>query len=54
MPLKSLTKKQKKLKSKPWITKGIFTSIKKTTCSTLIIQMANKAPNHTLNNIQTS
>ena len=38
VPLKSLTRKQKKLKSKPWITKGIFRSIKKkATCSNLII-----------------
>ena len=38
-PLKSLTKTKKKLKSKPWITKGIFASIrkKKTTNSNLIL-----------------
>ena len=28
-PIESLTRKEKKLKSKPWITKGIFISIKK-------------------------
>ena len=52
-PLKPLTRKEKNLKSKAWIRKGIFKSIKKTTHSNLILYKATKAIKHTLQNIRT-
>ena len=55
-PLKSLTRKDKKLKSKPWITKGIFISIKRKKKQRVQISFVNGKQSNktTLKNIRTS